>query len=78
MSFIHYVILLDFLGISNPCSQITLKYYGTGVIKVLIQPGGGNVKIENRKLEWSAQARTVAANDRYTPGGGDKKVFIFH
>ena len=38
------------------------------------QPGGGNVKIENRKLEWSAQARTKMVNENYTPGGGDKKV----
>jgi len=38
------------------------------------RPGGGNVKIENRKLEWSAQARTKMVNENYTPGGGDKKI----
>ena len=38
------------------------------------QPGGGKVKIENRKLEWNAQPRTKMVNENYTPGGGDKKV----
>ena len=38
------------------------------------QPGGGKVKIENRKLEWNAQPKTKMINENYTPGGGDKKV----
>lgn len=38
------------------------------------KPGGGNVKIENRKLDWKAQPRIAAKNDTYQPGGGDKKV----
>ena len=38
------------------------------------QPGGGKVKIENRKLEWNAQPKTKMVNENYTPGGGDKKV----
>lgn len=38
------------------------------------KPGGGQVKIENRKLEWKAGTRVVAKNDAYVPGGGDKKV----
>ncbi len=38
------------------------------------RPGGGEVKIENRKLEWRSEGRTQARNDGYTPKGGDKKV----
>lgn len=39
------------------------------------KPGGGNVKIESRKLDFShAQPRIAAKNDTYTPGGGDKKI----
>jgi len=38
------------------------------------RPGGGNVKIENRKLDWNTQARTKAINEKYTPGGGDVKI----
>jgi microtubule-associated protein tau len=39
---------------------------------------GGNVKIENRKLEWKAAGRTNAKNEHYTPKGGDKKVIKSH
>jgi len=38
------------------------------------KPGGGKVKIENRKLEWNTQARTKAVNEKYVPGGGDVKI----
>lgn len=38
------------------------------------KPGGGHVKIEHRKLEIKATPRIEAKNDKYTPGGGDKKV----
>ena len=38
------------------------------------KPGGGEVKIESRKLEWKTTARTSNFNDGYTPKGGDKKV----
>jgi len=38
------------------------------------KPGGGQVKIENRKLEWKAGTRIEAKNDAYVPGGGDKKI----
>lgn len=38
------------------------------------KPGGGNVKIENRKIEIKAQPRIAAKNECYTPGGGEKKV----
>lgn len=41
------------------------------------KPGGGKVKIENRKVDFShAQPRIAAKNDTYTPGGGDKKVSL--
>ena len=43
-------------------------------LNICLQPGGGNVKIENRKLDWNTQARTKAVNEKYTPGGGDVKV----
>jgi len=37
--------------------------------------GGGNVKIESRKLEWNAAPRTKMVNENYTgPTGGDKKI----
>ena len=39
-----------------------------------VQPGGGLVKIEHRKLEWNAAPKTKVINEGYTPGGGDKKV----
>ena len=39
------------------------------------KPGGGQVKIENRKLDWNVAARTVNVNSGYAPSGGDKKVF---
>ena len=43
--------------------------------KFYVQAGGGNVKIESRKLEWNAQPRTKMVNENYTgPTGGDKKV----
>ena len=35
---------------------------------------GGNVKIEDRRLEWKTVGRTDARNPNYTPKGGDKKV----
>ncbi|XP_054279617.1 microtubule-associated protein tau-like isoform X2 [Macrosteles quadrilineatus] len=38
------------------------------------KPGGGNVKIEHRKLDWKAEPRIAAKNDAYQPGGGDKKI----
>lgn len=39
------------------------------------KPGGGNIRIENRKLDFNkATPRIAAKNETYTPGGGDKKV----
>jgi len=38
------------------------------------KPGGGNIKIESRKLDWRAEPRIAAKNDQYQPGGGDKKI----
>ncbi|XP_063704846.1 microtubule-associated protein 4 isoform X2 [Culicoides brevitarsis] len=38
------------------------------------KPGGGNVKIENRKIEIKAAPRIEAKNDKYVPKGGDKKI----
>ncbi len=39
------------------------------------KPGGGKVKIENRKLEWNAQPRIEAKNENWAPTGGAKKVW---
>lgn len=39
------------------------------------KPGGGKVKIENRKLEFGNVTPKIAAkNNAYTPSGGTKKV----
>lgn len=38
--------------------------------------GGGNVKIESKKLEFKVGPRIEAKNDAYQPKGGDKKVKI--
>ena len=40
--------------------------------------GGGDVRIENRKLDWKREGRTDALNSSYKPGGGDKRVIILH
>ncbi|XP_046804846.1 basic salivary proline-rich protein 2 isoform X2 [Lucilia cuprina] len=38
------------------------------------KPGGGNVKIESKKIEIKAAPRIEAKNDKYTPKGGEKKI----
>ncbi|XP_045125180.1 microtubule-associated protein 2-like [Portunus trituberculatus] len=39
------------------------------------KPGGGKIKIESKKLDYSkASSRIAAKNDAYQPGGGDKKI----
>lgn len=39
------------------------------------KPGGGNIKIENKKLDFTKTTPRIAAkNDAYAPSGGDKKV----
>lgn len=39
------------------------------------KPGGGKVKIENRKLDFNNVTPKIAAkNEAYTPSGGAKKV----
>ncbi|XP_055586741.1 microtubule-associated protein tau isoform X2 [Uranotaenia lowii] len=38
------------------------------------KPGGGNVKIETKKIEIKAAPRIEAKNDAYVPKGGDKKI----
>lgn len=40
------------------------------------KPGGGKVKIENKKLEFNVSSRIAAKNEAYVPGGGEKKVSI--
>ena len=39
------------------------------------KPGGGNVKIESKKLDFTKTSSRIAAkNEEYKPKGGDKKV----
>lgn len=39
------------------------------------RPGGGKVKIEHKKIDFStAHSRITAKNADYQPKGGDKKV----
>lgn len=39
------------------------------------KPGGGKIKIENRKLDFQNVTPKIAAkNDTYAPSGGTKKV----
>ena len=38
------------------------------------KPGGGNVRIESRKVLIDAKPRIGARNELYAPAGGDKKV----
>lgn len=38
------------------------------------KPGGGNVKIETKKIEIKATPRIEAKNDKYIPKGGERKV----
>ena len=40
--------------------------------------GGGDIRIENRKLDWKREGRTDALNSSYKPGGGDKRVIILN
>ncbi|XP_045029653.1 microtubule-associated protein tau isoform X3 [Daphnia magna] len=38
------------------------------------KPGGGNVKIESKKIQIEAKPRIGARNENYTPSGGDVKI----
>lgn len=39
------------------------------------KPGGGNIRIEHKKIDVSnAQSRIGAKNDSYAPSGGEKKI----
>lgn len=40
------------------------------------KPGGGNVKIETKKVEIKAAPRIEAKNNKYAPKGGEKKVIL--
>ncbi|RXG68076.1 Microtubule-associated protein tau [Armadillidium vulgare] len=41
------------------------------------KPGGGKVKIESKKLDFSrASSKIAAKNEAYVPGGGDKKIEV--
>lgn len=59
-------------------SQVRLTnnvYVFSKIIKFfLFCLGGGNVKIETKKLDIKATSRIEAKNDAYSPRGGEKKV----
>ncbi|XP_037051177.1 microtubule-associated protein tau isoform X4 [Bradysia coprophila] len=38
------------------------------------KPGGGNIKIETKKLEFKVTPRIEAKNEKYIPKGGEKKI----
>lgn len=38
------------------------------------KPGGGNIKIETKKLEFKVTPRIEAKNEKYISKGGEKKV----
>lgn len=40
------------------------------------KPGGGNFKIESKKIDIKAGSRIEAKNDKYMPKGGEKKVSL--
>lgn len=41
------------------------------------KPGGGNIRIESKKLDYSkASSRIAAKNQEYAPKGGEKKVSL--
>lgn len=41
------------------------------------KPGGGHVKIENKKIDIKGTPRIAAKNESYAPKGGDKKVSMY-
>lgn len=41
------------------------------------KPGGGNIKIETKKLEFKVTPRIEAKNEKYISKGGEKKVSSF-
>ena len=44
-------------------------------ILIFLQPGGGDKRIENRKLEWSAESKINSTkNLTHKAGGGNVKV----
>jgi hypothetical protein len=55
---------------------LLINYHEKNTDKIFhfFKPGGGQVKIESKKLEWNATARTPNLNTAYVPGGGDKRV----
>ncbi|CAB4054344.1 MAPT [Lepeophtheirus salmonis] len=40
------------------------------------RPGGGNFKVESRKLDWNSSSKTNAYNKGYVPSGGEKKIEV--
>lgn len=62
------------VGLSESPNLAVVKSKIGSLANTTYKPGGGDVKIENRKLEWRAAPRTQAKNESYKPQGGDKKV----
>lgn len=64
------------VGMSSSPNLKEIKSKVGSLANTTYKPGGGEVKIESRKLEWKAGARTQAKNDGYTPKGGERKVGV--
>ena len=64
----------SFWRLPQPGNSIATKspYGGDWGVWLYLQPGGGQVKIAVRRLEWKAVAKTNANNEKYV----DKKVTI--
>ena len=43
----------------------------------IFQPGGGQVKIAVRKLEWKAVSKTDASNEKYQDKKVQYTIYIF-
>ena len=68
---------LIFFKMSIMCLKATVSLFLFLNGLIIFQPGGGQVKISTRKLEWNAAPKTSVLNEGYVPGGGDKKVSNF-
>ncbi|KFB36882.1 putative microtubule binding protein [Anopheles sinensis] len=60
-------------GVPSPNLKVVKSKIGS-LENASHKPGGGNVKIETKKIEVKAAPRIEAKNETYVPKGGDKKI----